>query len=83
MACVELPKIDLPKLPSPLSIAPPQLPSLSADATICCKLVSFSIAPKVPLPPIAINPAVVAAVNTAMDAVEAYLSAIPISCPRE
>lgn len=83
MACIELPKIELPRLPAPLSIEPPSLPALSADVTICCKLVAFRFGPYVPLGPLVINPGVIALINAAADAVEGFLDAIPLECPRE
>jgi len=86
MACLPLPDVDLPTLPSPLTITPPS-PSLGADvsAELCCKLVSFdlSVFIVIPIPPLTINPAVIALINEALDKIDAFLDALPLDCPRE
>ncbi len=83
MACLELPPIDLPTLPSPLSIEPPDLGTLSADATICCKLFSVKIPLSIPLGPLVINPGVIIAINQTIKKLREFKAALPLRCARE
>lgn len=87
MACIPLPKLDLPTLPAPLSLTPPAPPTVSIDANLpfCCKVASLagSFSIPIPIPPLVLNPAVIAIINAALGAVDAYLDALPLSCPKE
>ncbi len=83
MACIPLPTLELPALPTPFGISPPQLPELTGDLGLCCKLVPYSYKPAIPLSAAVINPTVIALVNAMRFAVLAYLDALPLSCPRE
>ncbi len=83
MACLELPGVALPQLPSPFSIEPPGLPGISVSVAFCCKLPSFSLSFPFSLPSATINPGVIALVNTALKVIDGYLDAVPIDCPRE
>ena len=83
MACVPLPKVEVPKLPAPLSIAP-SVPTLSFDAALCCKVLPFPLAtPAIPLPPLLVNPALIAIVNQTMSKVTAFINSLSIPCPKE
>ena len=82
MACLALPDIDLPTLPSPLTIAPPALGG-TLNLALCCKIVSITGSIPVPFPPQVINPPVIAFINTNLALVDAFLDAQPLKCPRE
>lgn len=88
MPCVASPVPTLPSLPAGLSLAAP-IPSFSPPtATLpsglpCCSLPqvpSFSI-PN-PFGPLVINPGVVTALAGALAAMESFLDALPLACPR-
>lgn len=83
MACIELPKPAIPKLPSPFSIAPPALPSVSVDASLCCKLVQFTGKLPITLPAATFNPTVIKLINAAIDVINDYKLALPLKCPLE
>lgn len=88
MPCVAAPTPPLPSLPAGLSLAPtlptPSVPTAASPAQLpCCTL------PKVPpftLPspvgPLVMNPAFVGALRAATQAVEQFLDALPLACPR-
>lgn len=84
MACIPLPAVTPPVLPAPFSIAPPAPPAISVALTACCKL---SVIPPltipIPIPPLVLNPAVIATINAALQTVDAYLDALALPCPRE
>lgn len=81
MSCVA---VDLPPVPTPpaFAISPPAPPDFPG-VNLCCKLLAFGV----PVPPVslgvAVPPAALAAINTALETVEAYLDALPLECPRE
>lgn len=83
MSCTLGPHVDPPVLPGPYTIAPPALPPIPVDLTLCCKLVAFSTPPgTLPLP--AGTSAVFNAIMTAMfGALLPYFDAIPLTCPKE
>ena len=83
MACIPLPDVQLPQLPTPLTLTPPALPDLSADVDICCKLISLDLSIPIPIPPLTITPTVIALINEALSKIDSYLDAIPLDCPRE
>lgn len=83
MACVPLPKVEAPTLPSPLTIHP-SVPELSFDPALCCKVLPFPLAtPPIPLPAGVLNPAVFVIINQAMSKVTTYLNSFEIPCPKE
>jgi hypothetical protein len=83
MACIPLPKVALPTLPLPLTIAP-TFPTFSFDPELCCKLPIPPVAtPPVPLPAGTVNPAVVAIVTTNMAIVQKFINSLAIPCPKE
>lgn len=83
MPCVELPKLPVPQLPSPFTIAI-ALPTASFDFSLCCKLLPFAIAtPPIPIPPIVLNPAVIAALNAGVATVIGYINSLAVPCPLE
>jgi hypothetical protein len=83
MACIPLPDVALPTLPSPLTLTPPD-PGISFDPELCCKLLPFPVAtPPISLPPAVINGATLAILTNALSAVQTYLDALPLDCPRE
>lgn len=84
MACVAIPPIPLPPIPFPLSLTPPDLPPLPFPLGICCQVVQFTLVPPpIPLPPFILNPAFVAGLTAAIKSVQAYIDAIPLTCPKE
>lgn len=84
MACVILPSVAPPTLGLGLSLLPPALPSVSFNANLCCKILQFSIVPPpIPLPPLVLNAAVLAALGPVFAAINTYLDALPIDCPLE
>lgn len=81
MACIPVPPFPTPPDPFPFTFAPPPLPPFPG-VNLCCKLLAFPV----PVPPISIGiqtPAVLATINTAMQALRAYFDALPLNCPRE
>ena len=83
MACTPLPKVPLPTLPGGLSLTPPQ-PSASFNADLCCKMLPVPLAtPAAPLPPLTINPGVIAIVNQVMSQITTFLNSLTIPCPKE
>lgn len=84
MACVPIPQVPNPELPFPLTIAPPETPDPGFSADLCCKILAFTIpTPPIPLPPGTVNPATAALITSNLAAVQAYLDALPLKCPRE
>jgi hypothetical protein len=84
MACIPIPTVAPPTLGLGLSLLPPALPSINFGADLCCKLLQFSIVPPpIPLPPLVLNPAVLAALGPVFAAINAYLDALPLDCPLE
>lgn len=83
MPCIPPPQLPIPELPLPLTIAPPPLPSIEFDADLCCKIITLDLVPPpIPIPPGAINPAVVAVLRQNLKLVQAFLDKLPPSCPR-
>lgn len=84
MACIPLPPIPFPVLPSGFSVSPPALPPVPVSGAVCCKQIAFSaVSPPLPLPPLVVNPAFIAALTAAMKVVQTYIDAIPLECPKE
>ncbi len=85
MACTTV--IPVPPIPLPpgFSVAPPSLPPIpDIDLQNCCKNIAFSLPPiPLPLPPLVVNPAFIAALTNAMAIVQAYLDSLPLFCPKE
>jgi hypothetical protein len=82
-ACVPIPSVSLPELPTGISIAP-ALPAHTFDTELCCKLLPWADnLPAAQLPPGIINPAVMVAINTIIQQVQSYIDRIPLRCPRE
>ncbi len=82
--CIRLPATALPVLPSPLTLGNPvSTPSIQFNPRLCCKFDLLSIASArlnilgiVPVPTAAITAAL-----AAKRAIQAYLDAIPVTCP--
>ena len=84
MACAPIPELPMPELPGGITLAPPETPDPGFSADLCCKILQFTVpTPPIPLPPLVVNPATSAIIKTTMAAVQAYLDAIPVKCPRE
>lgn len=82
MACIPNPAVTLPTLPSPLSIDPPGLPSISTPG-LCCQLIPpFTLSIPITLPPGTLNPAVIATINAALRQVEDFVANLIPECPR-
>jgi len=83
MACIPIPDVPLPTLPGGLTIAP-SIPSQSFDPALCCKLLNMpAVTPPVGIVGTLLNPAVNAAIATAIKSVQTYLDALPHDCPKE
>jgi hypothetical protein len=83
MACVPIPPLPLIELPPGITLGA-SVPTLSFDETLCCKIASFSFAtPPIPLPPLVLQPAIIATINTALAALAAYHASLPFDCPLE
>lgn len=83
MACIPLPDIELPTLPSPLTIDPPAV-SVSFETGLCCKLLNLPpVGVAIDLPPGTLNPAIIVTLNENIAAVQAYLDSLPLDCPKE
>lgn len=82
--CLKGPTVTPPTLGGGLSIAPPSLGTFSGSIDLCCKIVPYSTPP---LPPILVsgvfNPAVAAALKSAIGTINTYLSALTVDCPLE
>jgi hypothetical protein len=83
MPCIPVPNVPTVPIPSPLSIVPP-LPAVPAFAAgVCCVQVTYKPAtPPLPLPALAINPAVVAALRQANQQVQAFIDGLQPPCPK-
>lgn len=81
MPCIPLPIPVVPNLPGGFTLGA-ATPSLNINPQFCCKL-----PPLLAIPPfgltIPINPAIIATLNAAIDAVNAYVRSLPLDCPRE
>jgi hypothetical protein len=52
--------------------------------TACCKLpVIPPITIPIPIPPLVLNPVVIATINAALQTIDAYLDLLALPCPRE
>lgn len=85
MACDPLDLPPIPGLPAPLTIAPPTLPAIpEGDLKFCCKILELPVAPELPpLPTGVLNAGVVEVLKQSIAAVQTYLDALPLDCPRE
>ncbi len=84
MPCIELTLPEPPDLGFGLSIAPIELPPFSGELDLCCKIVAFATPPiPIPLPAGTMNASVTALLTNALNAVQAYLDALPLDCPME
>ena len=74
----------MPSLPGGITLTPPAPPATEFDADLCCKLLPFAVQPPpLPLPPGVVNAGTAAIIKTTLASVQAYLDALPVSCPRE
>lgn len=87
MSCVSLPEVELPELPSPFTIAPPDLDPIDLSVDFCCKVQLISYAPFIPLGAVVLAvpgaAAIVATINESLAVIDAYIDAIPLSCPKD
>ena len=84
MPCIAAPKLPVPTLPGPLTLAPPALPEVDFDPNFCCKELPFQVVPPpIPLAPGTINPGTIAIVTQTMAQVQAFLNAQALPCPKE
>lgn len=87
MSCIAIPTIALPELPFPLTISPPALPSVDLSIDFCCKLQLISFAPYIPLGAVVLAipgaAAFVASINVYLAAIDTYIDALPLSCPKD
>lgn len=84
MACVPIPEIPQPVLPAGFSLTPPAPFPLPYAAGICCQTINFTTgAPPLPLPPLIVNPAFIIALTHAISVAQAYIDALPVTCPKE
>lgn len=84
MPCIKLPTLPIPTLPPGFSFGPPPLPPLPSLPGLCCKLPPFATPPLLPpIPPVVFNPAVIAIINGAIQAIQAFEDQLQVPCPRE
>jgi hypothetical protein len=84
MACTPIPTLPMPSLPGGITLTPPETPDPGFSADLCCKILQFAIpTPPIPLPPGVVNAGTAAIIKTTLASVQAYLDALPVSCPRE
>lgn len=85
MACVDLPVPVIPTLPFGLTLGVPldlSVPGGTLD--FCCKILDIPpVAIPIPLPPLVLNAAAIAALNVALTALNAYHDALSFDCPFE
>ena len=83
MSCVEVGLgITLPTLPNGLTLTPPSF-SVSFSADLCCKI-AIQIPIHIPIPPLTLNPTILATINTYIGAAQDYLDsfeALHLDCP--
>lgn len=83
MSCTLGPTPVPPVLPGPFTLTPPPLPPLPGPSTLCCKTVGFDpVGPLPPLPP-GVSQVFNTIITAMMDAIQPYLDALPIKCPKE
>ena len=84
MSCELNPLPPPPVLPAPYSIDPPALPPLP-DSSIgfCCRQVGFTVPALLPPFPPGVSAAFATAITEMLTAVEDYIDALPIACPKE
>lgn len=84
MPCRIVPKLPAPVLPSPFSVTPPKLPQVTFAPDLCCQVVTF-LTPTVPIPlgAVLVNPACVTTLREAISAMQTFVEAAIIECPRE
>lgn len=82
--CVPVPIPAPPTLPLPFNITPAALPTPPAlGANLCCVPINLGVTlPPLPLPPLVVNPGVVAALRQGIAAIQSFISSLPIDCPR-
>lgn len=83
MSCKVFGPIPTPPDIFPLTVEPPALPPIGGDLDICCKLVSFSWTPVIPLGPLVINSGVMAVIAAQIAIINSYLDVLTIPCPRD
>lgn len=87
MSCVSLPTVALPTLPSPFTISPPALPAVDLSIDFCCKVQLISYTPFIPLGAVVLAvpgaAAIVATINESLAVIDAYIDALPLSCPKQ
>ena len=84
MACIDLPAPTIPVLGFGLSLEPPSTPPIDFDLTLCCKIAAIHIpAFPLPLPPFTVNASTQAITDAVMDAIQQFLDALPLECPKE
>lgn len=82
MGCLNAPELPIPTLGGGLSASIP-LPSVSFDAALCCKTLSFSAVPSPIAFGVAIPPGLMNVIVTQIKIVQAFIDAIPPKCPKE
>lgn len=83
MACTPGLAIPTPPDISPLTLAPPSLPPISGDLNVCCKILSFSWTPVIPIPAEVLNSAVMGAIVAQVAIANAWLDGLGYRCARE
>lgn len=84
MPCIPGPKVDLPTLPAPLTLGLPEANLGPVTINICCVLPPFTTPPLVvPIPPVILNPGIIATFNGKVQMIQAFLDKFQHDCPRE
>lgn len=82
MSCTPVPHVAPPALPFPYGNSV-NIPSFTGDLNFCCKFVTLPHVPLLPFPPLFLNnPAVIPAIQSAFDALDAYFDGLAVECPR-
>lgn len=90
MACLALDPPPIPTLPAPLTLGL-GFPIPDFNPKLCCKLLPPEVRAAIkaaqdaipPLPPLVLNPALVAVINGYISQINAYKLALPFECPFE
>ena len=80
--CIPFPVVEIPPFPDGFGFGPPPLPSVDADANICCVQAAFSWSPVIPIGSGAVNIALITALNAAAAAARAWIDVLPAKCPK-
>jgi len=83
MPCLRLPAPTIPTLGGGFTLGA-DIPSFAFNAELCCKILNISaVTPPVPLGSLVFNPPIIATINAAINALNAYQDGFVFNCPLE